>query len=51
MNHPNMASADMISMELQTFIETEFEKLKQEIAEAFAELQHQQKLAQQQAAS
>lgn len=40
-----MTSADMISMELQTFIETEFEKLKQEIAEAFAELQHQQKLA------
>jgi len=37
-----MTSADMISMELQTFIEIEFEKLKQEIAEAFTELQHQQ---------
>jgi hypothetical protein len=46
-----MAHANMISMELQTFIDTAFEKLKQEIAEAFAELQHQQKLAQQQAAA
>lgn len=40
-----MTQSELISAELQTFIDVEFAKLKQEVAEAFAKQQQQQQLA------